>query len=89
MGDNKQEYILTKDDVNSDYSDNNIKQSFTVKTMNTKRKIFKFNPLIKGFLFIKNKKKYDLLFLKINSNFVKNILKILPKKNENYLTFNK
>jgi hypothetical protein len=34
-------YILTKDDVNSDYSDNNIKQSFTVKTMNTKRKIFK------------------------------------------------
>jgi hypothetical protein len=33
MGDNKQEYILTKDDVNSDYSDNNIKQSFTVKTM--------------------------------------------------------
>jgi hypothetical protein len=43
MGD-KQEYILTKDDVNSDYSDNNIKQSFTVKTMN--KKIFnKFNPL--------------------------------------------
>jgi hypothetical protein len=45
MGDKcKQIYILTKDD--SDYSDNNIKQSFTVKTMNTRgRYLNKFNPL--------------------------------------------
>jgi hypothetical protein len=40
MGD-KQEYILTKDDVNSDYSDNNINKVLLLKTMNTKRKIFK------------------------------------------------
>jgi hypothetical protein len=31
MGDNKQEYILTKDDVNSDYSDNNINKVLLLK----------------------------------------------------------
>jgi hypothetical protein len=31
----KKEYVLTKDDVDGDYSDTNIKKSFTVKPEET------------------------------------------------------